>query len=128
VPRGHGEQILFVDDEPLLVQLGAKALIALGYEVESVMLPGAALALVRADPQRFALVITDQTMPKMTGLELAREIQQIRPGLPIILTTGYRHSLAAETIAAASPRQILLKPFTIRSLGDSVHRALSGGR
>src|SRR3954464_15081824 len=64
VPQGHGEQILFVDDEELLVQLGQKALTVLGYRVEIATQAAAALALMRAEPDRFAVVVTDQTMPR----------------------------------------------------------------
>ncbi len=124
IPRGRGERILFVDDEELLVELGQKALTALGYEVEGLTQPIAALALLRTEPHRFALVITDQTMPRMTGFVLAGELQQIRPGLPIILSSGYSQLLTSESVAAAGIRDVLLKPFTIHSLGHAVHAAL----
>jgi PAS domain S-box-containing protein len=125
VPRGQGERILFVDDEDMLVRFGQKTLTALGYEVEVTTQPALALAMVRADPQRFALVITDQTMPGMTGFILASTLLQIRPGLPIILMTGYSASLTAAQVEAAGIRQLLLKPTTVHSLGTAVHAALS---
>jgi signal transduction histidine kinase len=124
-PRGHGERVLFVDDEELLVQLGQETLAALGYEVEVSTQPAAALAMVRADPQRFSLVLTDQTMPGMTGLFLAGQLLKIRPGLPIVLMTGYSSSLTAAQVEAAGIRQLLFKPTTIHSLGTAVHAALS---
>ena len=125
VSRGHGERVLFVDDEELLVRLGQRTLTALGYEVEVATQPAAALAMVQADPQRFALVLTDLTMPGMTGLLLASQLLQIRPGLPIILMTGYNASLMSERVKAAGIRQLLLKPISIRSLGAAVQAALS---
>lgn len=125
VPRGHGERVLFVDDEEVLVRLGQRTLAALGYEVEVATQPAAALARVRADPQRFALVLTDLTMPRMTGLLLANRLLQIRPGLPIILMTGYSASLTSERVEVAGIRQLLLKPTSIHSLGTAVHAALS---
>ena len=125
IPLGHGERLLFVDDEEPLVRLGQKTLTALGYEVEVATRPATALAMVRADPQRFALVVTDQTMPGMTGLILASQLLQIRPGLPIILTTGYRASLTSEGVEAAGIRQLLIKPTSIPALGAAVHAALS---
>ena len=125
VPRGDGERILFVDDEELLVRLAQKTLAGLGYEVEVATHPEAALAMLRADPQRFALVLTDQTMPGMTGLLLASQVQQIRPGLPIILMTGYSASLTSERVEAAGVRQLLFKPTSISSLGAAVHAALA---
>jgi PAS domain S-box-containing protein len=125
VPRGNGERILFVDDEELLAQLGQKTLTALGYEVETATQPAAALAMVRADPNRFALVLTDQTMPGMTGLFLATELRQIRPELPVILMTGYSLGLGPDQINAAGILQVLLKPTSIHSVGVAVHAALS---
>jgi PAS domain S-box-containing protein len=125
VPRGHGERVLFVDDEESLAELGQQLLTALGYEAEVTTRPETALALVRAEPQRFALVLTDLSMPGMTGLALAGEILKIRPDLPTILTTGYSASLTPDRIRTAGIRQLLLKPMTLRSLGTAVHAALS---
>jgi signal transduction histidine kinase len=125
VPRGHGERVLFVDDEEVLVHLGRNALAELGYEVEVAMEPAAALAMVQADPLRFALVLTDQTMPGMTGFDLANQLLQIRPELPIILMTGYSASLTSAQVKAAGICQLLRKPTTLHSLGTAVHAALS---
>jgi len=127
-PRGHGERILVVDDEPLLADLGQKALTALGYEVECTTLPSAALARVTSEPQRFALVMLDQTMPGMSGLLLATQLQQVRKGIPIILTSGYTASLTAERLEAAGVAHLLLKPSSIHSLGTTVHAALLARR
>ncbi len=125
MPRGDGERILVVDDEELLTQLGQKALVDLGYIVEVTTRPAAALAMVRAAPQRFALVLTDQAMPGMTGILLASQLRQIRPGLPIILMTGYSVSLTPEVLETAGVRQLLLKPINLHSLGTAVHAALA---
>jgi PAS domain S-box-containing protein len=125
-PAGRGERILLVDDEELLVGLGEAALRELGYAVESVTRPAAALEWVRADPARFALVLTDQTMPGMTGLDLAGELQKIRPDLPVILMTGYSGSLAPERLAAAGIRRLLLKPPTLHALAAAVRAGLDG--
>lgn len=128
VPRGRGERILVVDDEESLAGLGRKTLTALGYEVEVATMPMAALAMVHTDPMRFAVVLTDQTMPGMTGLGLAGRLREIRPDLPIILMTGFSAALTSERAEAAGVRQILLKPVTIRSLGSAVHDALASQR
>ena len=125
VPRGEGERILVVDDEDLLAQLGQKTLFALGYKVEITTQPAAALAMVRAAPQRFALVLTDQSMPGMSGIVLANQLRQIRPEMPVILMTGYSVALTPEVLEAAGVRQLLLKPLNIHSLGTAVHAALS---
>jgi CheY-like chemotaxis protein len=125
VPIGNGESILFVDDEELLAQLGQKTLTALGYVVECATEPAEALTLVRADPQRFALVLTDQTMPGMTGIFLATELRNIRPDLPIILMTGFSMALRPDQIDAAGILQVLIKPTSIHSMGVAVHAALA---
>ena len=125
VARGHGERVLVVDDEELLARLMQKGLTALGYQAECMTQPEAALALVRADPERFALVVTDQTMPGMTGVDLASQLRDIRLGLPVIMMTGYTAALMAERVEAAGIRQLLFKPITIHALGDAVHAALS---
>jgi DNA-binding NtrC family response regulator len=79
---------------------------------------------VRSDPQRFALVISDQTMPEMTGLALASLIAQIRPGLPIILMTGYSPSLTAERLASSGIRMVLNKPAPITEIAQAVYSTL----
>ena len=124
VPRGHGEQILFVDDEVLLAGLGEKSLTELGYAVEVTTQPAAALAMVRLDPQRFSLVITDHNMPGMSGMVLSSELRKIRPQLPIIMLTGYGMSLTPERLKEAGILQLLLKPISFQLLGAAVHAAL----
>ena len=77
-----------MDDEPALVDIGATMLSSLGYKLTGVTSSMEALDLFRAAPDRFDLVITDMTLPKMTGIDLSREILQIRPDMPIILCSG----------------------------------------
>ncbi len=125
-PRGQGEHILVVDDEELLAKLGQKTLTALGYKVEIATRPEAALAMVEADPERFALVLTDLTMPGMTGIVLAERVRKIRPGQLIILVTGHGASLTRERVESAGIYQLLLKPASIHTLGTVVHAALTG--
>jgi PAS domain S-box-containing protein len=124
-PRGRGERILLVDDEEMLARLGQQTLAELGYEAEIATDPTVALAAFRCDPHRLALVITDQTMPRMTGLALAGELLRIRPDLPIILTTGYNQLLNPARIQAEGLRQVLLKPFTMDQLAAAVWAALA---
>ena len=126
IPGGKGERILLVDDERLLAVLGQKMLERLNYSVVSKSSVVEALALVRANPAAFDLVITDLTMPGMIGTEFARLLLEIRPDLPIILTTGYTASLTEERVRAMGIRELLLKPQTVQSLGTAVHRALVG--
>ena len=123
-PAGHGERILFVDDELPLALLGQTMLEELGYVVENKANVAEALALVRANPAAFDLVITDLTMPLMLGTDFAQQLLLIRPNLPIILTTGYTANLTPERVREMGIREILAKPHTIQSLGMAVHRAL----
>jgi len=124
-PTGHGERILFVDDEKPLALLGQNMLEELDYRVESTTNVNEALEMVLARPMDFDLVITDLTMPKMTGTDFAQSLLEIRPNLPIILTTGYSANLTNERVRAMGIRELLLKPLTVQLLGEAVHRALS---
>ncbi|MGA2053234.1 MAG: PAS domain S-box protein [Opitutales bacterium] len=122
---GSGKRILYVDDEEILAQMGKKTLERLGYVVEAQTNVIAALAAVRAQPQAYDLVVTDQTMPEMTGTDLAKQLLQIRPDLPIILTTGYSANLTAERVHSLGIRELLMKPHTLQSLALAVQRALA---
>ncbi|MBW1796685.1 MAG: response regulator, partial [Deltaproteobacteria bacterium] len=95
LPRGN-ERILFVDDEEPLVRMGQQMLERLGYHVTARTSSVEALEAFRAQPDRFDLVITDQTMPNMTGVELAKELMRIRPDIPIILITGFSEIVPPE--------------------------------
>jgi PAS domain S-box-containing protein len=124
LPRGNGERILVVDDEEVLALLLERALTTIGYKTEFVTNPAEALARVEADPHHFDLVLTDQTMPTMTGLDLASSIRDIRPGLPVIMMTGYTAPRMTERVAAAGVQNLLLKPITLYALGVAVHAAI----
>ena len=122
-PRGH-ERILFVDDEELIVQMGEKILKSLGYEVTSRSGSFDALDAVRVEPRKFDLVITDMTMPDMTGLRLAEQIHAIRPELPIILFTGYSELVNEGVIGQYGIRCFMMKPFSMADLAMAVRGAL----
>jgi CheY-like chemotaxis protein len=128
VPRGQGERILVVDDEQAVTEIIQLILETLGYAVDSANLAETALAMVRVDPHRYALVLTDQTMPSMTGTTLAGQLQLIQPGLPIILMTGYSAVLTPEKVRALGIRQLLHKPASFDAIGAAVHAALSAPR
>lgn len=123
-PRGNGEHILFVDDEDALVSLGKSTLEDLGYRVTTRTDGVEALAAFKLDPEDFDLVITDQTMPHMNGSDLSRELLQIRPGLPVILATGYSATMSPEKAKAIGIREFLFKPNTMHELGEAIRRAL----
>jgi CheY-like chemotaxis protein len=122
-PRGNGERVLFVDDEPVLVVLGERFLRRLGYEPLVVTDPGQAIHAFRQQP--FDLVITDLTMPLVSGVDLARQIWEIKPGTPIVLTTGYSATLDASRASRIGFRELLLKPYNIQALGECLQRVLA---
>jgi PAS domain S-box-containing protein len=124
LPRGSGQNILFVDDEAALAGLGKKILERLGYQVTMQTSALAAIGLVRADPALFDLVITDLTMPGMDGVKFGSELLQIRPGLPVVLTTGYSSVMTTGKARQLGFAGFLSKPSTARSLAEVVCRVL----
>jgi CheY-like chemotaxis protein len=118
------ERILFVDDEEALLDMGKQTLTRLGYEVICEISSEAALALFKETPAQFDLVITDQTMPGMTGVELAKKIFSIRPDMPIILCTGFSHLVDAESAKAAGIRGFAMKPLTKREIAKTIRKVL----
>ncbi len=123
LPTGD-ERILFVDDEKPLIDIGKKCLERLGYTVEARSSPHDALEAFRANPKKFDVVITDMTMPEMTGEELAQKITAIRQDVPVLLCTGFSKSLSPERSRQSGIRELLMKPLTIQKLAESVQRAL----
>jgi CheY-like chemotaxis protein len=98
----------------------------LGYRVEARTDPSAALEVFRADPGTFDAVITDMTMPQLTGLSLAREILAIRPEIPIILCTGFSDPANEEKARSVGIRKFLFKPLVMQDLAAAVREALDG--
>jgi len=123
LPRGD-ERILFIDDEEILVELGCEILKKLGYRVESTTSPDRALEMFRRRPNRFDLVITDMTMPRLTGDELAVKLMQIRPDIPIILCTGYNESISKQRAKDLGIRAFEKKPLVIRELAVTIRRVM----
>ena len=124
-PQGRGQRIFFIDDEKPLAELGRCVLEELGYRVTVATRAEDALARLRAAPSAFDLVVTDYTMPEMTGLDLARSVRRLRPDLPILLTTGHAARLTPEKVRSEGIVEMLPKPFTLQTLGTAVHRALA---
>jgi CheY-like chemotaxis protein len=125
LPTGS-ERILFVDDEKALVEMGEELLAELGYDVLSRTSSAEALALLKEDPSRFDLVITDQTMPEITGIQLAREILAIRADLPIILCTGFSHLVDADEAKRAGIKAFIMKPLTRGEIARTMREVLDG--
>jgi two-component system cell cycle sensor histidine kinase/response regulator CckA len=123
VPGGK-ERILLVDDEKALAEMGTQMLERLGYEVKGISNPRDALETFRQDPDRFQLVISDLTMPHMTGIQLAQELKKIKPQIPIILCSGYGVSLPGEQIYALGIDDFIMKPVIKSELAHKVRRVL----
>ncbi|QXE91617.1 PAS domain-containing protein [Geomonas subterranea] len=117
------ERILFVDDEESLTVLGQGILENLGYSVVTSSNSAGALDIFRADPSRFDLVITDLTMPGLSGKSLAKEISALRPDLPIILCTGFKETVD-DRDAEYGIRACLMKPYTSLTLGRTIRQVL----
>jgi PAS domain S-box-containing protein len=128
IPRGNGERILLVDDEPALAAVGKLMLDRAGYQVVAHTRSTDALEAFRAHPDDFDLVVTDLTMPEMNGIDLAREILNVRADTPIILATGFGGAMTQAKVQALGIRELLFKPATARSLTDAIQRVLTGTR
>ena len=118
------KRILFVDDDTEIANTGKEMLEGYGYQVESKTCSEEALKTFRDRPDRFDLVITDMIMPKMTGEALAEEFVRIRPGIPIILCTGYDEEIYKERARKIGIKAVMMKPVTGRGLVNAIKKAL----
>lgn len=123
VPGGT-ERVLLVDDEQMLLEMTTRMLERLGYEVIATRSSAMALEQFASMPDRFDIVITDQTMPGLTGLDMVQKMLEIRPRLAVILCTGYSSLLSEEKVEAAGVRGFLLKPLTQRKLAQKIRDLL----
>jgi PAS domain S-box-containing protein len=124
-PRGR-EHVLLVDDEEALVQILTRFLYDLGYRISAFTSPVEALKAFKESPHEFDLILSDLTMPNLTGVDLAQEVAAIRPGLPFLLCTGFSENITAERAKVLGIREVVLKPILRRPLAESVRRALDG--
>jgi len=122
-PSGQG-RILFVDDEPAVTRMGEKLLGRLGYSVETETSSPEALRRFRTAPDDFDLVVTDQTMPEMTGEVLAQELRRIRPDIPVIVCTGFSKTFTRERARELGIDGYVMKPSLATDLGQVVHDVL----
>lgn len=123
LPRGT-EQVLLVDDEQSIVEAVKSVLEHFGYRVTARTSSVEALEVFRSDSERFDLVITDQTMPNLTGVELATEIMKINPGIPVILCTGFSELIDEEKARAMGIRSYVMKPIVTRQIMGTIRRLL----
>ena len=122
------ERILFIDDEEILAEMGQAMLERLGYRVTVRRNSIDALSTFQNKPDHFDLVITDQTMPGMTGIDLARRMLQIRPGMPIILCTGYSTLVSEEKAKLLGIKGFAMKPLAKKEIAEIIRQVFDGGK
>jgi CheY-like chemotaxis protein len=122
--RTGKETILFVDDEQTLVTMTKQMLDLLGYHAVTRTNSIEAFELFQHDPYRFDLVMTDMTMPNMTGEKLAGKILEIRPDIPIILCTGYSEHINEQRAKTMGIRAFVMKPMVMRDLANKIRDVL----
>ncbi|MCI5143223.1 MAG: response regulator, partial [Candidatus Electrothrix sp. ATG1] len=120
---GH-ERILFVDDEADLVRINRSLLSNLGYRVTVETQSRKALEKIRQHPNAFDLLITDHTMPGLTGSNLAQSVLQLRPDLPIILCTGYTAAFSEQEALQIGIKKYLIKPLSAKKMAETVREVL----
>jgi PAS domain S-box-containing protein len=125
MPAGHGERVLLVDDESTLVTIGTKMLQHLGYQVTAFTSAKEALAAFARQPNEFDLVITDLTMPGMTGIALADALLEVRRDIPILLATGYIEESIRDQASLLGFREILVKPLSTQVLAEATQRVIT---
>lgn len=122
--RGGTERILLVDDEPGVLQATSRMLRKMGYRVATAPSGAKALETFQKRPDAFDVVITDQVMPDLTGINLARKILALRHNIPVILFTGYSESVSSEVAEAAGISAYVMKPTTKQEVAGTLRRVL----
>jgi CheY-like chemotaxis protein len=125
-PGGQGERILFVDDERSLVRIAERTLTDLGYRPTIETESARALDTFRQAPEAFDLLVTDFSMPVLSGVQLARAVHGIRPDLPILLVTGFIEDIPPEDLKDAGVSATIRKPHTKRELAEALWLMLQG--
>ncbi len=123
IPKGT-ESILFVDDEAPLIKMGKQLLESLGYEVTTNTSSIEALNLFKTNPEAFDLVISDMTMPNMTGDELAQKLMGVRPDIPVIICTGFSENITEKKAKTIGIRGLVSKPTLKRDLAEIIRKVL----
>ena len=121
---GGKERVLIVDDEKDLVAMYRRGLESLGYTVETCEDGQQALERITRDPDRYDIVVTDMTMPRLTGLELIGQVRRIRPDLPVILCTGFSPQISSSSTRDLAINKVLMKPVGIRDLVTAIRAVL----
>jgi signal transduction histidine kinase/ActR/RegA family two-component response regulator len=118
------ERILFVDDEPFIIEISRQILERLGYRVDTNTDPLSALERFKRDPGQYDLVITDMTMPKMTGDRLAAELMMIRPEIPVLLCTGFSERMTEAAALKMGIKGFIMKPMALAEIAQKIRKAL----
>jgi len=124
VPRGSGELVCIVDDEDFVLSCVSKAVDKLGYRSVAFNSPQECCEALKAGDSRFALLVTDQTMPGMTGTELATEVRTFAPNLPIIIMSGYFSKISPQMMERVGQVSLISKPFTSAELSQALRQSL----
>jgi CheY-like chemotaxis protein len=128
VRLGHGEHILYIDDERALVRLTVRLFRRLNYRISGCTRADDALRRFAAEPDKYDLIITDFNMPGMSGMDIARELLKIRPDVPIVLISGYLRAAESEQAQALGIREVLTKPSAVQDLVTVVQRLLTSSQ
>jgi len=123
IPHGN-ESLLFVDDEELIVDVTGDMLERLGYDVETKKNPLEALELFQSNPDHFDLVITDMTMPQMSGVKLSEKLRTIRPDIPVIICTGHSPLIDQENAKSMGIAAFVMKPFVMKNIAKTIRNVL----
>jgi CheY-like chemotaxis protein len=126
VARGHGERVLYIDDDEAIVFLTRRILERLGYQVTTYSRPLEGVQAFRDVPNAFDVVVTDLNMPEMSGFDIARELRSIRPGVPVLMTSGYVRPEDRDAARAQGILDVIAKPNSMEELGRSLDRVLRG--
>jgi signal transduction histidine kinase len=124
-PEGHGQEVLYLDDEAPLVLSVTLMLKRLGYRGTGFTNPLEALQAFRENPSRFKAIVSDLSMPQMSGMDFARAVLETRRETPIVITTGFLHPQDIELAQTIGVGELLLKPYTMEELGGALHRLLT---
>ncbi len=124
-PRSHGQHVLYVDDDPVMGLMVQGLLQRSGYSVTCFDDPREALEALRAQTVAFDLVVTDYNMPGLSGLDVARELARLRPGLPVVISSGFVTEEVLAQSRRLGVRSVLQKEYTLEKLVDTVHLALA---
>ena len=126
--RGHGENVLYIDDDDVMIVMVERLLERLGYVVTCLHDPAHAIEAVRTAPHAFDVVVTDLNMPELSGLDVARALQRVRADLPVIISSGNLPDQLQAEARQAGVRALVHKQYTLEELGTVIHWVLGGGQ